>query len=509
MAKQYVYNVIPAEQSYEQSGVLYQYQPGSNPLHPLGLQGAQYTFVDASQNSTNTQTISTYPNIAYTTNVKQQIYLDKNQAYSQPGHNPAHLKLYQTDHKIIQDTYHQTNPYQIQNNQITQPQIKQNQTINQQAYAQQNMQVNPQIYVQNPSHHYHHYQNQQIYPQIQLKQPQNKIQQQKPPQQQSKQIIQPKINPQIQQKLPNQQNNQIIQQQINPQVQQKLPHQHNKQIIQQQINPQIQQKLPQQQRNKQIIQPQFNPQIQEKLPQNQQYQHQNQKQIVQPQVQPKLQPSNINSNIQQKMQQQIQQQKPGLTPQQIQYQNYNQKQNLNQNEHFVNQPIYQVQNPVIEGKNSPNLASTLPLPNINSGTVNNNTEILKKTSKLNPKHFETSLSKINEEEFDITQSGFSKKISLIDNSNADIKEENKIEEEKENENENEKVKESPMEEKQPEAALPNNIMEDNMNNNNQQSITESGISDYDSQLDHLPTINSIMKGNHPPLPPSKKKKYKD
>ena len=61
MAKQYVYNVIPAEQSYEQSGVLYQYQPGSNPLDPLGLQGAQYTFVDASQNSTNTQKISTYP----------------------------------------------------------------------------------------------------------------------------------------------------------------------------------------------------------------------------------------------------------------------------------------------------------------------------------------------------------------------------------------------------------------------------------------------------------------
>ena len=66
-----------------------------------------------------------------------------------------------------------------------------------------------------------------------------------------------------------------------------------------------------------------------------------------------------------------------------------------------------------------------------------------------------------------------------------------------------------MEEKKPEAALPNNILEENMNNNIQKSITESGISDFDSQLDHLPTINSIMKGNHPPLPPSKKKKYKD
>ena len=29
----------------------------------------------------------------------------------------------------------------------------------------------------------------------------------------------------------------------------------------------------------------------------------------------------------------------------------------------------------------------------------------------------------------------------------------------------------------------------------------------DDNLDHLPTINSIMKGNAEPLPPSKKKKY--
>ena len=58
-----------------------------------------------------------------------------------------------------------------------------------------------------------------------------------------------------------------------------------------------------------------------------------------------------------------------------------------------------------------------------------------------------------------------------------------------------KKKESPMEEKQPDTSLLNNIMlENNMNeDNNRHILSEIGISDYDSLLDHLPTINSIMK----------------
>ena len=72
MAKQYVYNAIPVEQAYDQNKILYQYQSGSNPLDYLGLQGAQYTFVDESKNSNKTQKKTIYPTTAYTTNVKQQ-----------------------------------------------------------------------------------------------------------------------------------------------------------------------------------------------------------------------------------------------------------------------------------------------------------------------------------------------------------------------------------------------------------------------------------------------------
>ena len=66
-----------------------------------------------------------------------------------------------------------------------------------------------------------------------------------------------------------------------------------------------------------------------------------------------------------------------------------------------------------------------------------------------------------------------------------------------------------MEEKKPEAAFPENLMGVNkLHNISEKSITESTISDMDSKLDHLPTLNSILRGNSEPLPPSKKKKYK-
>ena len=68
------------------------------------------------------------------------------------------------------------------------------------------------------------------------------------------------------------------------------------------------------------------------------------------------------------------------------------------------------------------------------------------------------------------------------------------------------VKENPIEEKFPDQS---NI--DNLNNPNEsfpkQSRNQSQIGDIDDNLDHLPTINSIMKGNSDLLPPPKKKKY--
>ena len=68
-------------------------------------------------------------------------------------------------------------------------------------------------------------------------------------------------------------------------------------------------------------------------------------------------------------------------------------------------------------------------------------------------------------------------------------------------------KENPIEEKFPDQS---NV--ENLNNQNegfpQQIQNPSQIGDIDDQLDHLPTINSIMKGNSELLPPPKKKKYK-
>ena len=43
---------------------------------------------------------------------------------------------------------------------------------------------------------------------------------------------------------------------------------------------------------------------------------------------------------------------------------------------------------------------------------------------------------------------------------------------------------------------------------NQNQLKESEMGDIDDNLDHLPTINIIMKGNSDMLPPPKKKKYK-
>lgn len=71
-------------------------------------------------------------------------------------------------------------------------------------------------------------------------------------------------------------------------------------------------------------------------------------------------------------------------------------------------------------------------------------------------------------------------------------------------------KENPMEEKFPEESNANlNNENDNFPQEmNQNQLKESEIGDIDDNLDHLPTINSIMKGNSDMLPPPKKKKYK-
>lgn len=75
---------------------------------------------------------------------------------------------------------------------------------------------------------------------------------------------------------------------------------------------------------------------------------------------------------------------------------------------------------------------------------------------------------------------------------------------------NEEVnKENPMEEKFPEESNANlDNQNDNFPQENQNTqLKQSEMGDIDDNLDHLPTINSIMKGNSDMLPPPKKKKY--
>lgn len=72
-------------------------------------------------------------------------------------------------------------------------------------------------------------------------------------------------------------------------------------------------------------------------------------------------------------------------------------------------------------------------------------------------------------------------------------------------------KENPIEEKSPDENNINNLNNENdifpKENNNQHPLEASDMGDIDDNLDHLPTINSIMKGNSEMLPPPKKKKY--
>ena len=174
----------------------------------------------------------------------------------------------------------------------------------------------------------------------------------------------------------------------------------------------------------------------------------------------------------------------------------------------MNKPIYQerkqVQIPTVSQNpknaiktlenNKTLIKGTIPLK---TNVVNNNTNNIglskgiTHNTKIGNNCNKNKLSEIKEEEIDIEQSGLSKKISQINNSNN-----------------NEVEKEIPIEEKKPEEVFPGDIIDENSKNNiTQKSLTESGISDIDSKMDHLPTINSIMKGNSEPLPPIKKNKY--
>lgn len=404
MAQQYIYTGASGKQLYTKN-TLNQYNTPTNPLDPLGLQGAQYTLGDQT-NYTQNYISAQNNNQPYSLPI----------AYGQPIQNNINYNKAQL--------YQQYIPYQQQKIQNVQPQLNKPQN---QLPIKQN-------------------------PQINAKNNMNQIQYQ--------QNIHQKERTQIQYPNHNQ-----IQAPINPK--------------QQQINQTQFQNNP-----KQIIQPQKNPQAK-----------------INPQIQPQQNKQGIAQN-----------QIKGLTSEQIHYQQYiqnlYQNQNQNQNikiqynkndEHFVNKPIYQ--NRIIPTNN-------IQLQNQQNQikTLQNNQNIVKDNKMINNKNVPQisqkppelisnpnfkKLSTIKEEEMDIKQSGLSHKISQISN-------------------QDEITKEIPMEEKTPEIALPENKIE-NINqeneNINEKSLTQNGVSDYDINLSHLPTINSIMKGKSEPLPPQKKNKY--
>lgn len=476
MEAQYLYNGNKGQQLYNQENILIQYKTGTNPLDPLGLQGANYTILESSDRRSKSNTHSNRQNIVYQTKTEQPSYLNQNQIYTQQIKNNIN-QLY--PNQLGQNIYYQTPPYiqniqtgKNQNQQILQPNIKQN--INQQVYNQKYL--NPQPEYKTNSHPTQLYQN----PQVQA----YNIQQ-----------IHPQLQPQIKGQYQQNHKNQI---QIQPQLQQKINTQPQIQYQnQKQISPQINQ-----------IQPIINPQQQ--IPQQLPLQYQ---QIIQQQQQIQ---QNQRINPHQQNQQIIQQQPRIITPNQIHYQNYiqnlnNQNQNQNikieynkNNDHFVNKPIYtekkisnisqtsqQAKKPTQQIKplnnNPASVKGNIPIQN----NINNTTVSIAQNIIIE-KYGNTKLSAIEEEEIDIKQSGFDKNISKLNSDNIIT----------------ENVKESPIEEKKPEALFPDNIKDEHSQKFIiEQSLTESGITDYEANLDHLPTIQSIMKGKSDPLPPSKKKKY--
>ena len=489
MTEQYMLNQPQGQQIYNTDQVLYQYNIGSNPYDPLGLKGTNYTF-DNSQSSN-----------VYSTKSERTIILNHNQGYKQQivyGHptnlqkdyNSAQFYQKQTGQNLGKEAYAQAAALQLQN----QPQFQQNK-IPQYHYQNQNQQIQLQQQL-NQQQNIQNLQNQQK--QIQLQQQLNQQQNLQNLQNQQKQIqLQPQLNQQ--QNLLNLQNQQKQNLQY-LQYQQLLQYQ----AQQKQLNPHVQIK-PQQ--------PQLKPQIQQNNIKNiqQKDNNKNQPQInYNPQqkiVQPKMQQQNIPHNNIPK------QQIPMINPAQIHYHQPTQNQqnqipvqnkvNIQydkKNEHFVNKQIY-IDNKLTPTTNNiilkeiKKLDNNQNVPKGNLPIANNTPQPIQNPTiekKISDKYINPKLSEIKEEEMNISQSGLSKKVSKI-NVSHDLDED----------------KEFPMEEKKPETAFPENLMQENKAHNiSQNTITESGISDIDSKLDHLPTIGSILRGNSEPLPPSKKKKYK-
>ena len=190
-------------------------------------------------------------------------------------------------------------------------------------------------------------------------------------------------------------------------------------------------------------------------------------------------------------------------------QNHNVHQNLNikNNGHFVNQPIYQ----------QPKAA---PLPPQKTRIIPN----AQRVNKFNKKGIMVNkkLSVIEEEDPNITQSGFDKKRSqrLLKEENIPKKNVSKNIDNNFSESMlNSKRFDSVINEKQKEKEENNNTTNNDIGNNKEKLKNENNKNNNvnaekntpivsDDKLAHLPTIESIMIGKSEPLAPSKEHKYK-
>lgn len=217
---------------------------------------------------------------------------------------------------------------------------------------------------------------------------------------------------------------------------------------------------------------------------------QTQQKLIEPQINPLVQPNNLQ----------------GYMPGDIQYlkyikrnpfQNQSKKINIEYNkndEHFVNKPIY----PESKHTSYNSKAKSLQKQQKQIKLLQRK-EILDKEIKVEDKNYKKELPKehidlfnntimnnkklLNEEEKEIViqQNEASNLLSQISNKFND-------------------EKEIPIEEKAPEPTFQELMDNHNQNVIIQKYITQSGISDYVANLSHLPTINSILRGNSELLP---------
>ena len=216
---------------------------------------------------------------------------------------------------------------------------------------------------------------------------------------------------------------------------------------------------------------------------------QTQQKLIAPQINPLVQPNNLQ----------------GCMPVDIQYLKYikrnpfqsqSKKINIKYNkndEHFVNKPIYP------ESKHTSYNSKAKSLQKQKQIKLLQRKEILDKEIKVEDKNYKPELPKelnglfnntimnnkklLNEEEKEID-------IKQIEASNLLSQISNKFNDEKE----------IPIEEKAPEPTFQELMDNHNQNVVIQKYITQSGISDYVANLSHLPTINSILRGNSELLP---------